>query len=157
MFLRVLKYEFLVFLMLIKYQKCSSCENYKFFGNSIIYIYIYIYIYISSSCRTCSRFRVRFFARSLNRFSSRTTCRSHLLSPCTPFVYPVYPLVSPRHTTFLTLCVQSPIPRHSFFLLSSQASMPASSSQTVALGPSIIILIFYRTNSYVVMNFSALG
>ena len=40
MFLRVLKYDFLVFLTLIKYQKYSSCENYKFFGNSIIYIYL---------------------------------------------------------------------------------------------------------------------
>jgi hypothetical protein len=58
---------------------------------------------------------VFFLARSPNRFSSRTTCRSHLLSPCTPFVYPIYPLVSPRRTTFLALCVQSPIPRHSFF------------------------------------------
>jgi hypothetical protein len=155
MFLRVLKYEFLVFLMLIKYQKCSSCENYKFFGNSIIYIYIYIYIFLPL-VEPVLDFVFVFFARSPNRFSSRTTCRSHLLSPCTPFVYPVYPLVSPRHTTFLALCVQSPIPRHLFFLLSSKASMPASSSQTVALGPSIIILIFYRTNSYVVMNFSAL-
>jgi hypothetical protein len=50
MFLRVLKYDFLVFLTLIKYQKYSSCENYKFFGNSIIYIYIFL-----SSIRSRSR------------------------------------------------------------------------------------------------------
>ena len=89
MFLRVLKYEFLVFLILIKYQKCSSCKNYKFFWKLDN-----MYIYFSSSRRSVPDL-VLFFMRSSNCFFSRTACCSrHRHNPC---LSPSTPSPSTRH------------------------------------------------------------
>jgi hypothetical protein len=66
-------------------------------------------IYIYSSRRACYRSRVLFFVRSPNRFSSRTTCRSHMLSLST-LRLPLhqYHLASSCHATFVSATSSPP-------------------------------------------------
>jgi hypothetical protein len=110
--LRVLNINFSFFLILFKYLRFSICKNYKIWENSIIFVYIYFPLVEPV------RDLVLFFARSPNRFSSRTACCSRQLSSAIPWSRAI--VVVAMAICFAHACGMNAVATNSFRVASSR-------------------------------------